>query len=365
MSYTTGTTHYNLPQTVGTDKRDWSDTNQAFQDIDAAIYGAVQDTAQAASDIDALEARMDTAEQNIATNTGDIAGLDTRLTTAEGAITSQASQITDTRQDLEDMICAYNEASATSTHAYAIGDYFIYNDVLYRATQAIAIGDTIVPDTNCTTTNISTELLLIQSSVAFQEFGTTAARTHSAGSYFYLNDLFVRAKTDIAIGDTFTENVNYFGVQVGNELEELFSAKADKNFIYARATADGVKTWAALMLEIVGHITVPDFDRYVFTLNVDNQFFFTEAFHDGANGIIELSYSDTTRLQNGNLLSFIIGMGTRKNNLNELEGYRIQFENSSIDNGTTIVPRFIDFSTEIPASGRFVELYAQSIPVRV
>ena len=159
MSYTTGTTHYNLPQTVGTDKRDWADTNQAFQDIDAAIYGAVQDVAQAASDVDALEARMDTAEQNISTNTGDIAGLDTRMTTAEGAITSMSGQITDIRQDLEDMICAYNEASATSTHAYEIGDYFIYNDVLYKATQAIAIGDTIVPDTNCATTNVTTELL--------------------------------------------------------------------------------------------------------------------------------------------------------------------------------------------------------------
>ena len=159
MSYANGTTHYNLPQTVGTDKRDWADPNQAFADIDAAIYGAVQDTAQAALDIDALEGRMDTAEQGISTNAGNIAGLDTRLTTAEGAITSQGAQITDTRQDLEDMICAYNEASATSTHAYAIGDYFIYNDVLYRAIQAIAIGDTIVPDTNCETTNVTTELL--------------------------------------------------------------------------------------------------------------------------------------------------------------------------------------------------------------
>lgn len=159
MSYTNGTTHYNLPLTTGADKRDWSDTNQAFSDVDAALYGAVQDTAQAELDIDSLETRMDTAEQNISTNTGNIAGLDTRLTTAEGAITSQGAQITDTRQDLEDMICAYNEASATSTHVYAIGDYFIYNDVLYKATQAIAIGDTIVPDTNCATTNVTTELL--------------------------------------------------------------------------------------------------------------------------------------------------------------------------------------------------------------
>lgn len=158
MSYTNGTTHYNLPLTTGADKRDWSDTNQAFSDVDAALYGAVQDTAQAELDIDALETRMDTAEQNISTNTGNIAGLDTRVTTVEGAVTSLSGQVTDTRQDLEDMICAYNEASATSTHAYAIGDYFIYNDVLYKATQVIAIGDTIVPDTNCSTTNVTSEL---------------------------------------------------------------------------------------------------------------------------------------------------------------------------------------------------------------
>lgn len=158
MSYTNGTTHYNLPQTTGTDKRDWSDTNQAFQDIDAALYQATQDTAQAALDIDALEARMDTAEQNISTNSGDISALDTRLTTAEGTITQHTGQIADVRQDAEDMICAYNESSATSTHAYAVDDYFIYNDVLYRAIQPIAIGDTIVPDTNCTTTNVASEL---------------------------------------------------------------------------------------------------------------------------------------------------------------------------------------------------------------
>lgn len=159
MAYVNGTTHYNLPQTVGTDKRDWADTNQAFSDIDAALYGAVDDVAQAQTEIDALTGRMNTAEENISDNTADIADLDTRLTTAEGAITSQQSQITDLRQDTEDMICAYNEASATSTHAYEIGEYFIYNDVLYKATQAIAIDDTIVPDTNCATTNVTTELL--------------------------------------------------------------------------------------------------------------------------------------------------------------------------------------------------------------
>lgn len=158
MSYVNGTTHYNLPQTVGTDKRDWADTNEAFASLDAAVYSAVEDVADAQTEINGLKDRMTTAEGNITTNTNDISALDGRLTTAEGTITQHTTQIADVRQDVEDMICAYNEASATSTHAYAIGDYFIYNDVLYRAIQVIAIGDTIVPDTNCTTTNVTTEL---------------------------------------------------------------------------------------------------------------------------------------------------------------------------------------------------------------
>lgn len=364
MSYTNGTTHYNLPLTTNNDKRDWSDTNQAFTDVDAALYGAVQGEAQAELDIDALETRMDAAEGNIATNADDISALDLRLTTAEGTIVSQGNAITDVRSDLEDMICAYNEASATSTHEYAIEDYFIYNDVVYQATKPIHIGDTIVPDTNCSTTNITTEMLIVRKSIALSEYGTIAQRPHNAGDYFYLNGLFVRAKTAIAIGDTFTENVNYFGVQVGGELAELFAGKADKNFIYTIATADGVKTWAALMLELIGHVTPVDFDKYVFTLNVGNQFFFAEAYHDGANGLIELSYADTTRLQNGDLLNFTIGMGTRKNTLNELEGYRIQFANVSTDNGATITPSFTDYSAEIPANGTTLSLLAQYIPIR-
>ena len=56
------------------------------------------------------------------------------------------------------MIEPSEEASATSAHAYAVGDHFIYNGTLYRATAAIAIGDTITPDTNCVATNVMTEV---------------------------------------------------------------------------------------------------------------------------------------------------------------------------------------------------------------
>jgi hypothetical protein len=60
--------------------------------------------------------------------------------------------------DVKAMIETSVEESATSAHAYAVGEHFIYNDTLYRATAAIAIGDTITPDTNCVATNVMTEV---------------------------------------------------------------------------------------------------------------------------------------------------------------------------------------------------------------
>lgn len=44
---------------------------------------------------------------------------------------------------------AHEETSSTASKAYAIGEAFIYNNRLYRATAAIAQGGTITPGTNC------------------------------------------------------------------------------------------------------------------------------------------------------------------------------------------------------------------------
>ena len=166
MSYANGTQFYNLPQTVGTDKRDWFDTNGAFAAVDAALHAAV--TGQAA-DAEAIS----TINTSLAAAESDIASLQTASTTQaseisalQATVASQGTAITDVRQDAEDMISAFNEGAASvSTHAYAIGDYFIYNDVLYKATAAIAIGDTIVPNTNCSATNVSSEINVINGDI--------------------------------------------------------------------------------------------------------------------------------------------------------------------------------------------------------
>lgn len=158
MSYTTGTTHYNLPQTVGSDKRDWFDTNEAFAEVDTALYGAVQDTAQAGLDITALQSDVSTINGKLSTDEGNITTLQGKVSSLESTVASQSTELTDVRRDLQDNIESNHEATATSTHAYAVGDYFFYNDVLYKATAIIGVGDTIVPNTNCTGVTVMSEL---------------------------------------------------------------------------------------------------------------------------------------------------------------------------------------------------------------
>lgn len=118
MSYRVGTTNYNLPQTEGTDKRDWSDTNQAFAAIDSAIKTASDDatlatslaqTAQTAADGAVVDAAAAVTTANAAsasaTSASEAAALarteaQSAVTTANSAnTTAQAAQTTATNAD--------------------------------------------------------------------------------------------------------------------------------------------------------------------------------------------------------------------------------------------------------------------------
>jgi hypothetical protein len=58
--------------------------------------------------------------------------------------------------------------------------------------------------------------------------GTTASQTIGNGTYFYLDNVLVRAKADIANGGTFTVNTNYEVVTAG-ALNELFNYSKSVN----------------------------------------------------------------------------------------------------------------------------------------
>ena len=142
MSYEHGTTHYNLPLTEGSDKRDWFDTNQAFTDIDAAIYSASEAASAASADVAVI--------------TSDLSALTTRVTDAEADIDNlEATQSTQGEQ----MILLANEVSTIETRTgnkfnsvavkdaysptstYSVGDYVTYDGNLYQCDVAITTGE--------------------------------------------------------------------------------------------------------------------------------------------------------------------------------------------------------------------------------
>lgn len=158
MSYTNETTHFGIPLPLGSDLTTPMDYNEAFEAVDEALFEAQGDAATANENAagavetaNAVSEALDTLSGTVGGHTSQISALGARMTNAE-------NEIDDVRSDLEDMITAFNEPTATSTHNYAIGDYFIYNDVLYKATDAISVGETIVPNTNCSATNVMTEV---------------------------------------------------------------------------------------------------------------------------------------------------------------------------------------------------------------
>lgn len=196
MSYAKGTTHYGLPQTVGTDKRDWFDTNRAFAEIDEALYGAVQESASTAIALTALTTRVGTAESNITAIQSSQSTDEANISALQTLTSQHTTQIADVKADALDMICAVDEGTAqVATVAVAEGKYFRYNDVLYMATTDIAVGDTIVPNTNCRATNVATELESVANSgydrvvVINGTEHTTFATAYEFDSDGYLNNV--------------------------------------------------------------------------------------------------------------------------------------------------------------------------------
>lgn len=159
MSSTTTTQYYGLTQYIGTDKPDWTDNNEAFREVDADLHEAVQSMEGFGTDIAALQE----AQSELST---DVTGLESDLNTEKAKITAlqnketlQDAEIAGVKADALDMITAVDEGTAqVATVAVSEGKYFRYNDVLYIATTNIAVGDTIVPNTNCRATNVGTEL---------------------------------------------------------------------------------------------------------------------------------------------------------------------------------------------------------------
>ena len=77
---------------------------------------------------------------------------------AAQAAAAAASAASADGTNAQKMIAAPEEATSTASAAHAAGTYFRYNNKLYKATQDIALGGTITPNTNCVEDTVCAEL---------------------------------------------------------------------------------------------------------------------------------------------------------------------------------------------------------------
>lgn len=80
------------------------------------------------------------------------------VTTLDQVIGSDGSTRLNTEVESIKSDIATIETSSTAAHSYAIGQYLVYNNTLYKATKAISVGATLVVGNNIQATNVGTEL---------------------------------------------------------------------------------------------------------------------------------------------------------------------------------------------------------------
>lgn len=169
MSYRVGTTHYNLPQTEGTDKRDWFDTNESFRNIDEDLHNAVEGVGTQGAQIEAIQVDVGNVKNDITDINAEIVTIKGKQATDEENIalnsqglTALSNKVDSLDTDLAEMIEVTEEESATATVQHTVGSYFRYNDNLWVTTVLIRVGDEIVPNVNCETTDVMSRIYALE-----------------------------------------------------------------------------------------------------------------------------------------------------------------------------------------------------------
>lgn len=104
----------------------------------------------------------------------------------------------------EETVVAPIETSVAADN-YAIGAYFIANDTLYKATTAIAIGETITPGTNCVAVNITDELEQKANTNSVLNLYSNAGFHNSIFRGKYLGDSLTSAQSAQIVAGTFDD----------------------------------------------------------------------------------------------------------------------------------------------------------------
>ena len=143
MSFTNGTPFLNLPQTIGSDHRDWFDTNESFLDLDTKVKTLWDDSGSAASAIDALQELTATLQTDLTALSGTV---DTH-TSALSTINEALVLINSTLSGLDTSVkTKFDSAGIADPYdadhgIYSVGAVVTYNGQRYVCTTAVTAAE--------------------------------------------------------------------------------------------------------------------------------------------------------------------------------------------------------------------------------
>ena len=225
MSHTNSTTNYSLPQFLTTDKPAWlTDVNNAYLAIDTAM----KNNADAAS----------TAQSDATQALTDAGNADTKATTAKNTADGAIASISD---------------AFSSSSAYAVGDYVIYNNLLYKCTTAVTTPGDWTGSNNWTRVTIE-EILATKANTS------ALATVATSGSY---NDLSNKPTVITSYGTTVKTATNQGYIEFS--LSELGCTQVPKAFIIVacsdnfllRYNYDNSLTWNKVLCNINDYTGAP------------------------------------------------------------------------------------------------------------
>ena len=134
-----------------------------------------------------------------------------------GALTDQTDLASALDAKADKTMLAPVESTSTASQNYAVGDYLVYNGILYRVTAAISAGQTLTPGTNISATNAGAELTALNSGlIVFRDFGWFSGEKPSGTigqRYLYVDtDVTLTGYTPVAVtiyNSSYTDSTVY------------------------------------------------------------------------------------------------------------------------------------------------------------
>lgn len=143
MSYQSGTPFLNLPQTVGSDHRDWFDTNEAFLNLDTKMKTLWDGSSSTETILTALQESVASLATDVSTLSGIVSGHTSTITTINESLVLINTALNALNTQVVGKFDSVGIADAydASYGVYAVGDVVTYNGQRYVCTTAVTAAE--------------------------------------------------------------------------------------------------------------------------------------------------------------------------------------------------------------------------------